>query len=159
MALPKEGKKAPVFKGVDQNGNKVSLNDFKGQKIVLYFYPHDNTPTCTDQACNLRDNYLLLKKHGIQVIGVSSDDVKSHKKFETKYQLPFPLIADEKLKIHEQYGVWQLKKFMGREFMGTIRTTFLIDEKGKVRKIIRKPVSKNMRKKSLLPGVNKDLNL
>lgn len=142
MALPAEGKKAPVFKGIDQNGEKIALTDFKGQKIVLYFYPHDNTPTCTDQACNLRDHYALLKQHGFQVIGVSSDDIKSHKKFETKYKLPFPLIADEKLKIHEQYGVWQLKKFMGREFMGTIRTTFLIDEKGKIKKIIRKPVSK-----------------
>lgn len=142
MALPQEGKKAPVFKGVDQNGEKISLADYKGQKVVLYFYPHDNTPTCTDQACNLRDNFSLLKKNGFQVIGVSSDDVKSHKKFETKFKLPFPLIADGNLKIHEQYGVWQLKKFMGREFMGTIRTTFLIDETGKLKKIIQKPVSK-----------------
>lgn len=142
MALPQEGKKAPLFKGVDQDGKKISLTDYKGQKVVLYFYPHDNTPTCTDQACNLRDNFSLLKKNGFQVIGVSSDDVKSHKKFETKFKLPFPLIADVDLKIHEQYGVWQLKKFMGREFMGTIRTTFLIDEKGKLKKIIQKPVSK-----------------
>lgn len=142
MALPAIGKKAPVFKGVDQDGRKLSLTDFKGQKVVLYFYPHDNTPTCTVQACNLRDNYALLKKKGFQVIGVSSDDVKSHKKFETKHQLPFPLLADEDLKIHEQYGVWQLKKFMGKEFMGTIRTTFLIDENGKIKNIIQKPMSK-----------------
>ena len=142
MALPAIGKKAPVFKGVDQDGKKLSLSDFKGQRVVLYFYPHDNTPTCTVQACNLRDNYALLKKKGFQVIGVSSDDVKSHKKFETKYQLPFPLLADEDLKIHEQYEVWQLKKFMGKEFMGTIRTTFLIDENGKIKNIIQKPASK-----------------
>jgi peroxiredoxin Q/BCP len=142
MASVQEGKKAPAFKGVDQDGNAISLSDFKGKKVVLYFYPHDNTPTCTEQACNLRDNFGLLQANGFQVIGVSSDDVKSHKKFETKHKLPFPLIADVDLKIHEKYGVWQLKKFMGREFMGTIRTTFLIDEEGKVKRIIQKPVSK-----------------
>lgn len=142
MALPKVGNKAPQFKGVDQNGDTIALADFKGKKIALYFYPHDNTPTCTDQACNLRDHFSGLTAAGIQVIGVSSDDSKSHKKFETRYGLPFPLIADTDLKIHEKYGVWQLKKFMGREFMGTIRTTFLIDEQGKLKHIIQKPVSK-----------------
>ncbi|MBN9298554.1 MAG: thioredoxin-dependent thiol peroxidase [Filimonas sp.] len=142
-AALKEGSKAPVFKGVDQNGNPISLADFKGKKVVLYFYPHDNTPTCTAQACNLRDNYGALIKAGFQVVGVSTDDVKSHKKFEQKFDLPFPLIADPELKIVNQYGVWGEKKFMGRTFDGTHRTTFLIDEAGKIKKIITKPVSKN----------------
>ena len=139
----KEGSKAPAFKGIDQNGETIELKQFRGQKLVLYFYPHDNTPTCTTQACNLRDNFNMLKKKGFVVVGVSSDGIKSHKKFQTKLNLPFSLISDEDLKIHQQYGVWQLKKFMGREFMGTIRTTFLIDEQGKIRKIIDKPVSKD----------------
>lgn len=142
MALPKEGGKAPAFKGVDQNGNLVSLADYKGQKLIIYFYPHDDTPTCTTQACNLRDNFGLLKKNGFQVLGVSEDNVKSHKKFETKYSLPFPLIADEDHSIMEKYGVWKEKTFIGRTFIGTHRTTFLIDEAGKIVKIIEKPKSK-----------------
>ncbi|TDH24096.1 thioredoxin-dependent thiol peroxidase [Segetibacter sp. 3557_3] len=137
------GAKAPVFKGVDQNGNPISLADFKGKKVVLYFYPKDDTPTCTVQACNLRDNQHLLTDEGIEVIGVSIDPVKKHKKFETKYGLTFPLVADEDHKIAEQYGVWGEKKFMGRVFDGTHRTTFLIDEKGKIKHIIQKPDSKN----------------
>ncbi|MDB5232651.1 MAG: peroxiredoxin [Chitinophagaceae bacterium] len=139
----KEGNKAPAFSGVDQNGNNISLSDFKGRKVVLYFYPHDDTPTCTTQACNLRDNYGALAKQGYAVVGVSEDSVKSHKKFEKKYSLPFPLVADEERMIINKYGVWQLKKFMGREFMGTIRTTFLINEKGVIEHIIDKPKSKN----------------
>lgn len=142
MAMLKEGTKAPLFKGIDQDGEEVSLADLKGTKVVLYFYPHDDTPTCTTQACNLRDNYSELTKRGIKVIGVSTDSVKKHKKFETKYSLPFPLIADEDLVIVNKYKVWGEKQFMGRTIIGTRRTTFLIDENGKIKKIIAKPVSK-----------------
>jgi len=143
MAKLKEGSKAPAFKSTDQNGNPISLNDFKGKKIILYFYPHDNTPTCTIQACNLRDNYATLLQEGFQVIGISIDDEKSHKKFETKFNLPFPLVADTDKTIVEKYGVWGLKKFMGREYVGINRTTFIIDESGKITNIIEKPDSKN----------------
>lgn len=139
----KEGSKAPAFKGIDQNGNTIALADFKGKKVVLYFYPKDDTPGCTAQACNLRDNYTVLLKKGFQVIGISADSVRKHKKFEEKYQLPFPLIADEDRKIVEQYGVWGEKKFMGRTFMGILRTTFLIDEEGRIKKIITKPDTHN----------------
>ena len=137
------GKKAPAFTGVDQNGNSISLKDFKGKKVVLYFYPKDDTPGCTAQACNLRDNHSELLKKGFAVIGVSVDSVKKHKKFEEKYELPFSLIADEDKKIVEAYGVWGEKKFMGKTYMGTTRTTFLIDEDGKIKSIIEKPDTKN----------------
>jgi peroxiredoxin Q/BCP len=143
MTELKEGTKAPEFEGIDQNGNIVSLSDFKGKKIILYFYPKDDTPGCTAQACNLRDNYNELIEKGFQVVGISTDTVKSHKKFEGKYQLPFPLIADEERKIIDLYGVWGEKNFMGKNFMGTHRTTFLIDENGKIRKIFTKPDTKN----------------
>ena len=143
MAVLKEGSKAPVFKAVDQNGKPISLADYKGKKVILYFYPKDDTPTCTAQACNLRDNYSALLKKGYQVIGVSTDDVKSHKKFEQKFDLPFPLVSDEDKKIVDKYNLWGEKKFMGRTYMGTTRTTFLIDEEGKIVKIIDKPDSKN----------------
>ncbi|MBV9988935.1 MAG: thioredoxin-dependent thiol peroxidase [Chitinophagaceae bacterium] len=142
MAIIEAGKKAPAFKGIDQNGNPIALSDYKGKKVVLYFYPHDDTPTCTEQACNLRDNYALLMAHGFHVIGVSEDDVKSHKKFEKKYDLPFPLIADTKQTILKKYGVWDWKTFMGNTYIGTHRTTFLIDEKGKIRKVITRPRNK-----------------
>jgi peroxiredoxin Q/BCP len=137
------GQKAPAFSGVDQNGNTIALKDFKGKKIVLYFYPKDDTPTCTVQACNLRDNQSELMKNGFVVIGVSMDTVKKHKKFEEKYSLPFSLIADEDKKIIDAYGVWGEKKFMGKDYLGIFRTTFLIDEKGKIKAIIDKPQSKN----------------
>ena len=143
MSELKEGSKAPVIEGADQNGNKISLNDFIGKKVILYFYPKDDTPGCTAQACNLRDNYQELIEKGFKVIGVSTDSVKSHKKFEDKFSLPFPLIADEDKKIVEQYGVWGEKKFMGKTYMGTNRTTFLIDEEGNIKKIITKPDTKN----------------
>lgn len=143
MAVLKEGSKAPAFKALDQNGNAISLADFKGKKVILYFYPKDDTPTCTIQACNLRDNFALLKKKGYQIVGVSVDDVKSHKKFVDKHDLPFPLVADEDKKIVDKYNLWGEKKFMGRTYMGTTRTTFLIDEEGKIVKIIDKPESKN----------------
>ncbi|MDE1193180.1 MAG: thioredoxin-dependent thiol peroxidase [Arachidicoccus sp.] len=138
-----EGDKAPQFKGVDQNGNVIALSDFKGKKVILYFYPKDNTPGCTAQACNLRDNYDDLIKKGFTVIGVSGDSIKSHKKFEEKFELPFPLIADEDKKILQDYGVWGPKKFMGKSFIGTHRTTFLIDENGIIKKIIDKPDTQN----------------
>ncbi|MBA4258976.1 MAG: thioredoxin-dependent thiol peroxidase [Chitinophaga sp.] len=143
MAILKEGSKAPAFKAPDQNGNMVSLSDFKGKKLILYFYPKDDTPGCTSQACNLKDNYTDLIKNGFQVVGVSVDSVKSHKKFEEKYELPFPLISDEEKKIVDKYNLWGEKKFMGRTYMGTTRTTFLIDETGVIRKIIAKPDTKN----------------
>ena len=138
-----EGQPAPDFTGKDQNGNTVSLHDFKGKKVVLYFYPKDDTPGCTAQACNLRDNYTALIKSGFEVIGVSADDVKSHKKFETKFSLPFPLIADEDQKIVNDYGVWGEKQMFGKKYMGIIRTTFLIDENGIIKKIIEKPDTEN----------------
>lgn len=143
MAELKVGGKAPAFKGVDQNGQPISLADFKGKKVILYFYPKDDTPGCTTQACNLRDNYKALIKKGFQVIGVSVDDVKSHKKFETKHALPFPLVSDADKSIVTKYNLWGEKKFMGKTYMGTTRTTFLIDEAGKIVKIINKPDTAN----------------
>jgi peroxiredoxin Q/BCP len=137
------GKKAPAIKGIDQNGAKISLADFKGKKVALYFYPKDNTPGCTAQACNLEENSALLHKKGIVVIGVSTDSVASHKKFETKFNLSFPLIADESKEIVNAYEVWGEKKFMGRTYMGTNRVTFLINEKGIIEHIIDKVDTKN----------------
>ena len=137
-----EGQKAPAFNGRDQNGKAVSLSDFTGKKVVLYFYPEDDTPTCTVQACNLRDNYSLLKKHGWVVLGVSPDDEKKHKKFEAKYDLPFTLIADPDHSIIDKYGVWGEKQLYGRQYMGLHRTTFLIDEKGMIKKVFLRPKNK-----------------
>jgi peroxiredoxin Q/BCP len=142
MTTLKEGDKAPAFKSKDQNGKTISLADYKGKKVVLYFYPEDDTPTCTVQACNLRDNFGLLKKQGIVVLGVSPDEEKKHKKFEIKYDLPFTLIADPDHTIIDKYGVWGPKQLYGRNYMGLHRTTFLIDEKGVVKKIFLKPKSK-----------------
>jgi len=136
------GMKAPVFKGKDQNGETVSLSDYKGKKVVLFFYPEDDTPTCTIQACNLRDNYALLTKNGFKVIGISPDDVRSHQKFTDKFNLPFTLIADPEHKIINKYGVWGLKKLYGREYMGLHRTTFVLDEKGVISKIFLRPKNK-----------------
>ncbi|HTN17129.1 MAG TPA: thioredoxin-dependent thiol peroxidase [Chitinophagaceae bacterium] len=138
----KPGDKAPAFTAKDQDGNTVSLKDFKGRKVVLYFYPKDDTPTCTVQACNLRDNFAQLKAKDITVIGISVDDEKKHKKFETKYNLPFTLLADPERKIVEAYGVWGEKQFMGRTIIGTHRVSFLVDEKGKIAHIIDKVKSK-----------------
>jgi len=142
MVTLQEGDKAPDFAGKDQNGKKVSLKDLKGKKVVLYFYPEDDTPTCTIQACNLRDNYSLLKKEGFEVVGISPDTEKKHKKFEAKFKLPFTLIADTDHTNLEKYGVWDQKKLFGREYMGVLRTTFVIDEKGTIRKIFTKPKNK-----------------
>lgn len=142
MITLKEGDKAYAFSGLDQDGKKVALSDYKGQKVVLYFYPEDDTPTCTVQACNLRDNFALLKKNGFAVIGISPDEVKKHKKFETKHQLPFTLIADPNHTIIDKYGVWGEKQLYGRKYMGLHRTTFVLDEKGVIRKIFLRPRSK-----------------
>ena len=136
--MPKEGTTAPAFKTTDQNGESVSLKDLRGQKVVLYFYPKDDTPGCTKEACSFRDAYSKFKKQKITVLGVSPDKEAAHKKFETKYQLPFTLLADTDHSIAEAYGVWGEKKFMGRTYMGVHRTTFLIDEKGKIRKVFEK---------------------
>ena len=133
-----EGQKAPAFKEKDQNGKTVSLADFKGKKVVLYFYPKDDTPGCTKEACSFRDNYEDLLNKGFQVIGISCDSEKAHKKFIEKYNLPFPLISDADKTIVEQYGVWGKKKFMGKEYMGIFRTTFVINETGLLSKIITK---------------------
>ena len=137
-----EGSKAPSFTSKDQNGNTVSLSDYKGKKIILFFYPEDDTPTCTIQACNLRDNFGLLKKNGFTVLGISPDEEKKHKKFEAKFNLPFTLIADPSHDIIDKYGVWGEKQLYGRNYMGLHRTTFLIDEKGIVKKIFLKPKNK-----------------
>lgn len=142
MVTLQEGDKAPAFKGKDQDGNIVALKDLKGKKVVLYFYPQDDTPTCTVQACNLRDNYSLMKAAGFEVLGVSPDEIARHKKFETKHQLPFTLLSDPKHIIIDKYGVWAEKQLYGRKYMGLLRTTFVIDEKGVIRKIFLRPKSK-----------------
>jgi len=142
MVLLKEGDKAPGFTGKDQDGNRISLSDYKGKKLVLYFYSEAGSPTCTIESCNLRDNYSLLKKKGFEVVGVSPDDEKTQKKFESKYKLPFPLIADTSHDILEKYGVWDQKKLFGREYMGVLRTTFVIDGKGIIEKIFTRPKNK-----------------
>ena len=143
MITLKVGDKAPTINAIDQDGQKVTLTQFKGKKVILYFYPQDDTPTCTKEACNYRDNYTMLKKKGYVVLGVSMDTAKKHQKFISKYELPFTLIADEDRKVIDAYGVWGLKKFMGREFMGIHRPTFLIDEKGFIERIIEKVDSAN----------------
>jgi thioredoxin-dependent peroxiredoxin len=132
----KPGDKAPDFKSKDQDGNLISLKDFKGKKLVLYFYPKDDTPGCTNEACNLRDNYADLKKKGYAIVGVSADDEKKHTKFIQKYDLPFSLIADVDHKVIKAYDVWGEKQFMGRVYDGIVRTTFVINEKGKIEKVI-----------------------
>ncbi len=134
--------KAPLFTGTDQNGNKISLKDYRGKKLVLFFYPADNTPACTTEACNLRDNYLLLKQNGLEVVGISPDDEKSHQNFIEKHNLPFTLIADKNVAIAQKYGVWGLKQLYGREYIGLHRTTFIIDEKGTIIKIFIRPKNK-----------------
>lgn len=134
----KEGDKAPDFTSKDQNGNPVKLSDYKGQKVVLYFYPKDDTPGCTKEACSFRDADDIYRKKGIKVLGVSTDDEKSHQKFISKYHLPFDLVADTDKSIVESYGVWGEKNMYGKKYMGTNRKTFLIDEDGKIAKIFDK---------------------
>src|SRR6195952_39990 len=143
MAKLKEGDKAPNFTANDQNGKSVSLSDFTGKTVILYFYPKDDTPGCTAEACDFRDNYQSLIGKGFEVIGVSTDDEKSHKKFESKFNLPFPLIADTEKEIVEAYGVWVEKNMYGKKYMGTARTTFIIDGDGIIVHLISKVDTKN----------------
>ena len=138
MSHLKTGDSAPEIKSIDQNGNVITLEQFKGSKVVLYFYPKDMTPGCTVQSCNLRDNYKTLLDKGYVVLGCSVDSPARHIKFIEKYDLPFPLISDESKEVVNAYGVWGLKKFMGKEYMGISRTTFVIDEKGIIEDIIEK---------------------
>lgn len=137
--MPEPGALAPEFEGETQDGDRIRLSDYRGRRIALYFYPKDDTPGCTKQACNLRDGYTGLLDAGIAVIGVSGDDVASHARFADKYELPFPLIADTDHTILEKYGVWRVRNMYGRKFMGTQRTTFLIDEEGRIKDVIKKP--------------------
>ena len=143
MAELKVGDKALNFKAKNQNGEELSLSDFKGKKVILYFYPKDNTPGCTTEACNFRDNYQSLLKDGFEVIGVSIDSEQSHQKFISKFELPFNLVSDEDKKIVESYGVWVEKNMYGKKYMGTARRTFIIDEKGTIQHIIKKVDNKN----------------
>ena len=136
------GDKAPEFEGQDQNGNTIKLSDFNGKKLVLYFYPKDNTPGCTAQACNLRDNHEAMRKAGYAVVGISSDSAKKHQNFIEKFELPFPLITDEDKSIHQQFGTWVEKSMYGKKYMGTARTTFIIDENGLIEEIISKVKTK-----------------
>jgi len=134
----KQGDQAPDFTSTDQNGNSISLSDYKGKKVILYFYPKDSTPGCTAEACDFRDNYQGLAAKGIEVLGVSVDDEKSHQKFIHKFNLPFTLLADTDHQIVNTYGVWAEKNMYGRKYMGINRTTFIIDEHGKIAHIITK---------------------
>lgn len=133
---------APDFSAKDQDGTMVSLKALQGQKVLLYFYPEDDTPTCTIQACNLRDNYSILEKNAIKVIGISPDDAKSHQKFRSKFDLPFTLLSDPDHTVINSYGVWGEKNLYGRNYMGLHRTSFLIDEKGKIMKVFLRPKNK-----------------
>jgi peroxiredoxin Q/BCP len=143
MSELKEGQQAPAISAKDQNGNTISLDQFKGKTVVLYFYPKDDTPGCTAEACDFRDNYQGLTAKGIVVLGVSVDDEKSHQKFVTKHSLPFTLLADTDQKIVQDYGVWGEKNMYGKKYMGTNRTTFIIDENGNIAHIIKKVDTKN----------------
>ena len=143
MITLKKGDTAPEFSAINQDGKMINLTDYKGKKVVLYFYPKDNTPGCTTQSCNLRDNYALLQKQGYEIFGISQDSEKSHQKFIEKQALPFDLISDTDHKVHHLYGTWALKKYMGKEYMGTVRTTFVIDEKGEISDVIEKVKTDN----------------
>lgn len=142
MSELKEGAKAPSFKGVNQKGETIQLSDYAGKKVILYFYPKDDTPGCTAEACSLRDYYSELKEKGFEVIGVSADNGAKHEKFASKYDLPFQLIADTEKEIIQAFGAWGLKKFMGREYEGIIRKTFVIDEEGSIERVFEKVKTK-----------------
>lgn len=142
MTTLKAGDVAPDFESIDQDGNPIKLSSYKGKKVVLYFYPKDNTPGCTAESCNLRDNYDVLIKQGYEVLGVSTDNEKSHRKFIDKHELPFSLIADTDKSVHEKFGTWGEKSMYGRKYMGTFRTTFIIDEAGKIEEVIQKVKTK-----------------
>lgn len=143
MVTIKAGDKAPDFETTDESGKHVKLSDYRGKKVVLYFYPKDDTPTCTTEACSLRDNYKALQKAGYVVLGISTDTEKKHGKFISKYNLPFTLLADVDRKVHEHYGTWAEKQLYGRKYMGTLRVTFIINEKGIVEEVIEKVNSAN----------------
>ncbi|WP_339705615.1 thioredoxin-dependent thiol peroxidase [uncultured Kriegella sp.] len=143
MTTLKEGDKVPDFSSTDQDGNSIGLKDYKGKKLIVFFYPRANTPGCTLEACNLRDNYSELKARGFELLGVSADSERKQGNFKKKYDLPFPLLADEDHSVINTFGVWGPKKFMGRVFDGIHRTTFVIDEKGVVTKVISKVKTKN----------------
>ncbi|WP_417603609.1 thioredoxin-dependent thiol peroxidase [Owenweeksia hongkongensis] len=149
MTHLKEGDKAPDFTSTDQHGNTIRLKDYKGKKVILYFYPKDNTPGCTTEACNFRDHYEELQEKGFEVIGVSADTEKKHSNFVEKFSLPFTLLADTEKEVINAYGVWGLKKFMGREYDGIHRETFVINEKGMIDKIITKVKNKEATKQIL----------
>lgn len=138
MITLQAGDTAPDFTSTDQNGNPISLSDFRGKKVVLYFYPKDNTPACTAESCDLRDHYQTFLAQGYVVLGVSSDSQRAHQNFIKKYQLPFPLISDQDKSVHEAYGTWGEKQMFGRHYMGTLRTTFVIDEAGIILDVISK---------------------
>ncbi len=137
------GDLAPDFESTDQDGNPIKLSSYRGKKVVLYFYPKDNTPGCTAESCNLRDNYQALQAQGYEVLGVSPDSEASHQKFIAKHELPFSLIADTDKQVHEKFGTWGEKKMYGKTYMGTIRTTFIIDEAGKIEEVISKVKTKD----------------
>ena len=136
------GTQAPDFTGNDQDGKEVCLHQYFGKKVILFFYPQDNTPTCTEEACNLRDNYAALTKKGFVVLGISPDKERKHRNFIAKYKLPYTLLTDPDKKVHELYGTWGEKMLFGRKYMGTLRTTFIIDEKGKIQHVIEKVEAK-----------------
>jgi len=142
MTHLKEGDKAPAFSGVNEKGAAISLKDFSEKKLILFFYPKDNTPGCTAEACNLRDNYEVLKKKGFELLGVSPDSSKKHQNFINKFEFPFSLLADTNLEVIKSYGIWGLKKFMGKEYEGVHRTTFIINEKGAIDRVISKVKTK-----------------
>lgn len=142
-SMPEPGSKAPDFTVNNQDGKPVKLSSFKGKKVVLYFYPNDETPGCTEEACNLRDNYKLLQKQGYKILGISTNTEQQHQKFIKKEKLPFQLLADVDKKVHGKYATWGEKSMYGRKFMGTLRTTFLIDEKGVITDVIKKVKTKD----------------
>lgn len=150
----KPGDKAPDFSSIDQEGKPISLKQFKGKKIILYFYPKDNTPGCTSEACNLRDSYQELRDMGFVVIGISPDDEKSHRKFSDKFNLPFHLVPDPEKNIIKSFGVWGEKKMYGKSYQGVLRTTFIISEKGKIETVIKKVDVKN-HTKQIIGLINK----
>ena len=136
MTTLKKGDKAPEFSALDQDGNTITLQDYKGKKLVVFFYPKASTPGCTAEACNLKDNYQTFQSKGYEIVGVSADSAKKQQNFKNKYELPYPLLADEDKKVIEAFGVWGPKKFMGKEYDGIQRTTFVIDEEGKIEEVI-----------------------
>jgi peroxiredoxin Q/BCP len=153
MTHLKAGDKAPNFKGLNEKGEAISLADFAGKKLILFFYPKDNTPGCTAEACNLRDNYQTLKEAGFALLGVSPDSAKKHQNFIAKFEFPFSLLADTELETIKAYGVWGLKKFMGREYEGVYRTTFIIDETGNISEVFTK-VKTKAHAEQILAAVN-----